>query len=99
MGGLDKLLETLKKRLEEQKERHQGRQQVDWYPVARRRSGRMVTILKAFSSAKTVTAHFEPWKVWDKREFANLDSDTELGSRNMKLALKKLRQVCPHRRI
>jgi uncharacterized protein len=90
LGGWDKLMETLKKRLAEQKGRHQGGNK--WIGTAARRpSAPTATTPKASASART-EPHRRAVKVWDKREFKDLDGDTELGTRNIKVALRRLRK-------
>jgi uncharacterized protein len=91
MGGWDKLMETLKKRLEEQRERHQGGNR--WIGTAGTSpfgafgyNPEGVRIGQEGSRNRTAV------KVWDRREFANLDDTVELGTRNMKLALRRLRR-------
>ncbi len=91
LGGWDKLMETLKKRLEEQKERHQGGNKwigtggtspfgADGYNPEGVRIG------------QKESRHRRAVKVWDKREFRNYDDDVEIGTRNIKVALKRLRK-------
>lgn len=91
MGGWNELMETLKKRLEEQKKRHEGGNKMigtggtspfgaEGYNPEGVRIGQ-----KEGRHGKAV-------KVWDKREFKNLDDSVELGTRNIKMALRKLRQ-------
>ena len=91
LGGWEKLLETLKQRLEEQKERHQGGNK--WIGTAGTSpfgadgfNPEGVRIGQAGSRNRRAV------KVWDKREFANLDDKVELGTRNIKLALRRLRR-------
>ena len=90
MGGLDKLLETLKKRLEEQQKRHQGGNK--WIgtngtsPFGH--SGYNPEGIRIGGEGK----HGRAIKVWEKREFANLDNSRELGTRNIKVALRRLRR-------
>src|SRR4051812_2558472 len=94
LGGWDKLMETLRQRLAEQKGRHQGGNK--WIGTAGTspfgafgynpegvRIGR-----KEGEEGGNRTAV----KVWDRREFRNLDDTVELGTRNIKLALRRLRQ-------
>ena len=89
--GWDKVMEELKKRLEEQKDRHQGGSKwigtggtspfgnSGYHPEGIRIGG---------ESAGNRTAV----KVWAKREFRNLDDNVELGTRNIKIALRRLRR-------
>ncbi len=91
MGGWDKLLETLKKRLEEQKGRHQGGNK--WVGTAGTSpygaygfNPEGIRIGQEGSRNRTAV------KVWDQREYANLDDSVELGTRNIKLALRRLRR-------
>jgi uncharacterized protein with von Willebrand factor type A (vWA) domain len=91
LGGWDKLMETLKKRLEEQQERHQGGNK--WIGTA----GTSPFGAHGYNPAgvrigQEKSRNRSAVKVWDKREFANLDDGVELGTRNMKLALRKLRR-------
>ena len=91
LGGLDKLLETLKERLKEQKERHAGGNK--WVGTGGTSPfGAYGYHPEGVRIGQDGNRNFRAAKVWDKREFKNFDSDAELGSRNMKLALKKLRK-------
>jgi uncharacterized protein with von Willebrand factor type A (vWA) domain len=90
LGGLDKLMQEFRKRLEEQKERHSGGNRWigtggsspfgagGYHPggirVGPKGGGRMAA------------------KVWEQRLYRNLDSDAELGPRNLKIALRRLRR-------
>ena len=90
MGGLDKLLETLKKRLAEQKGRHQGGSK--WIGT-----GGTSPFGNSGYNPEGVriggeSTHRRAVKVWDKREFKDLDDGVELGTRNIKLALRRLRK-------
>ena len=90
LGGWDKLMETLKKRLEEQEKRHQGGNKWigtggtspfghgGYNPEGIRIGGK--------------STHKRAVKVWEKRQFKNLDDKVEIGTRNIKIALRKLRQ-------
>jgi uncharacterized protein with von Willebrand factor type A (vWA) domain len=91
LGGWDKIMEELKKRLEEQKGRHQGGNKwigtggkspygADGYNPAGVRIGQ-----KGNRNNRAI-------KVWDKREFKDLDDNVELGTRNIKVALRRLRR-------
>src|SRR6202047_3909425 len=91
MGGWDKLMETLKKRLEEQQERHQGGSK--WIGTAGTSPfGAYGYNPEGVRIGQDKSRNRRAVKVWDKREFANLDDGVELGTRNMKLALRKLRR-------
>lgn len=90
MGGLDKLLETLKKRLEEQKERHQGGSK--WVGTGGTSPfGAYGYNPEGIRIGQEESRHRRAVKVWDKREFKDLDGSVELGTRNMKVALRRLR--------
>jgi uncharacterized protein with von Willebrand factor type A (vWA) domain len=90
LGSWDEIMETLKKRLEEQQKRHQGGNKwigtngtspfghSGYNPEGIRIGGQ--------------STHKRAIKVWEKREFANLDSSKELGTRNIKVALRRLRR-------
>jgi len=91
LGGWDALMETLRKRLEEQKGRHQGGSKwigtggtspfgADGYNPEGVRIGQ-----QGSRNRRAV-------KIWDRREFANLDDSVGLGTRNVKLALRRLRR-------
>jgi uncharacterized protein len=91
LGGWEKLMETLKQRLEEQKGRHQGGSK--WIGTAGTSpfgaygyNPEGVRIGQDKSRNRTAV------KVWDQREYRNYDSDVELGVRNIKLALRRLRR-------
>ena len=91
LGGWDMLMETLKKRLEEQKERHQGGNK--WIGTA----GTSPFGAHGFNPegvriGQEGSRNRSAVKVWDKREFANLDDKVELGTRNIKIALRRLRK-------
>jgi uncharacterized protein with von Willebrand factor type A (vWA) domain len=91
LGGWDKLMETLKKRLEEQKERHQGGNK--WIGTAGTSPfGAYGYNPEGVRIGQEGSRNRSAVKVWDKRDFANLDDSVELGTRNMKLALRKLRR-------
>ena len=90
LGGWDKLMETLKKRLEEQRGRHQGGSK--WIGTggtspfgAYGYNPEGVRIGSDGGSKSAV-------KVWDERTFRNLDGDVELNTRNIKVALRRLRR-------
>jgi uncharacterized protein with von Willebrand factor type A (vWA) domain len=91
MGGWDKLMETLQQRLAEQKARHQGGNK--WIGT----EGTSPYGAYGYNPAgvrigQGESRHHRAVKVWDKREFKNLDDRVELGTRNIKLALRRLRQ-------
>ncbi|MCY7296999.1 vWA domain-containing protein [Alteromonas sp. a30] len=91
MGGLDKLMETLKKRLEEQQKRHQGGNK--WIGTAGTSPfGAYGYNPEGVRIGQDGNRNFSAAKVWDERKFKNLSSDVELGTRNIKVALRKLRQ-------
>ncbi|MEC7760470.1 MAG: VWA domain-containing protein [Pseudomonadota bacterium] len=90
LGGFDKLMETLKKRLEEQKDRHQGGSK--WVGTAGTSPfGAYGYNPEGVRIGQDKSRHQRAVKVWDKREFKNLDDSVELGTRNIKVALKRLR--------
>ncbi|MGF1606373.1 MAG: VWA domain-containing protein [Rhodothalassiaceae bacterium] len=91
LGDWNEIMETLKKRLEEQKGRHQGGNK--WIGTA----GRSPYGAYGYNPAgvrigQHESRHRRAIKVWDKREFKNLDDSVELGTRNIKVALRRLRQ-------
>jgi hypothetical protein len=90
LGGLDKLMETLKKRLEEQRERHQGGSK--WIGTGGTSPfGAYGYNPEGIRIGQSESRHRRAVKVWEKREFRDLDDSVELGTRNMKVALRKLR--------
>lgn len=90
-GGLDELMETLKKRLEEQEKRHQGGNK--WVGTGGTSPfGAYGDNPEGVRIGQKGNRKFSAAKVWDKREFKNLSSDVELGTRNIKVALRKLRK-------
>ena len=91
LGGFDKLMETLKQRLEEQKGRHQGGSK--WVGTAGTSPfGAYGYNPEGVRIGQKEGRHGRAVKVWDKREFRNLDDTVELGTRNIKVALKRLRK-------
>lgn len=91
LGGFDKLMETLKKRLEEQKGRHQGGNK--WVGTAGTSPfGAYGYNPEGVRIGQEGSRHQRAVKVWDKREFRNLDDTVEIGTRNIKVALKRLRR-------
>ncbi|MGH1373435.1 MAG: vWA domain-containing protein [Cellvibrionaceae bacterium] len=90
LGGLEKLIEEFNKRLEEQKKRHQGGNK--WIGTGGTspfgNSGYNPEGVRVGGEGRNKSAA----KVWDKREFKNLADDVELGTRNIKMALRKLRK-------
>ena len=91
MGGLDKLLETLRQRLAEQKGRHQGGSK--WIGTAGTSPyGAYGYNPEGVRIGQDKNRNFRAVKVWDKREFKDLDDEVELGTRNIKIALRRLRK-------
>ncbi len=90
LGGLDKLIEEFKKRLEEQKERHEGGNK--WIGTGGTspfgHSGYHPEGVRVGGESKNKKAV----KVWEKRDFKNLDDSVEIGTRNIKVALRRLRK-------
>jgi len=90
LGGLEKLLETFKERLEEQKERHAGGNK--WIGTGGTspfgHSGYHPEGIRVGGESRNKSAV----KVWEKRQFKDLDDNIELGTRNLKVALRKLRK-------
>ena len=91
LGSFEKLMETLKKRLAEQKDRHQGGNK--WVGTAGTSPfGAYGYNPEGIRIGQHESRHKRAVKVWDKRDFKNFDSDIELGTRGMKVALKRLRK-------
>ena len=91
LGGLEKLMETLKERLKEQKARHQGGNK--WIGTAGTSPfGAYGYNPEGVRIGQKESRHGRAVKVWDKRDFKNLDDNIELGTRNIKVALKRVRK-------
>ncbi len=91
LGGFDKLMETLRERLKEQQGRHQGGNK--WIGTAGTSPfGAYGYNPEGVRIGQDESRHRRAVKVWDKREFRNLDDQVELGTRNIKVAMKRLRQ-------
>jgi uncharacterized protein with von Willebrand factor type A (vWA) domain len=91
LGGWDKLMETLRKRLEEQKGRHQGGSK--WIGTAGTSPfGAHGYNPEGVRIGQDKSRNRSAVKVWDRREYRNLDDTVELGTRNIKVALKRLRK-------
>ena len=91
MGGWEKLMETLKKRLEEQKGRHQGGNK--WIGTAGTSPfGAYGYNPEGVRIGQDKSRNRSAVKVWDAREYRNLDDSVELGTRNIKVALRRLRK-------
>ncbi|MBB4301853.1 hypothetical protein GGD81_000870 [Rhodobium orientis] len=91
LGGWDKLMETLKERMKEQKGRHQGGSK--WIGTAGTSPfGAYGYNPEGIRIGQDESRHRRAVKVWDKREFKDLDDSVELGTRNIKVALKRLRR-------
>lgn len=89
--GWEKLWETLKERMKEQKERHQGGSK--WIGTAGTSPfGAFGYNPEGVRIGQDKNRNFSAVKVWDKREFKDLDDDVELGTRNIKVALRRLRK-------
>jgi len=94
-GGWEKLMETLNKRLEEQKKRHQGGSK--WIGTSGTSPfGAHGYNPEGIRIGQDENRHNRAVKVWDKREFKNLDDTVELGTRNIKMALRRLRKFARH---
>jgi uncharacterized protein len=91
LGGWEKLMETLKKRLEEQQKRHQGGSK--WIGTAGTSPfGAFGFNPEGVRIGQDKNREGRAVKVWDKREYKNLDDTVELGTRNIKMALRRLRK-------
>jgi hypothetical protein len=91
MGGWEKLMEALKKRLEEQKGRHQGGSK--WIGTGGTSPfGAYGYNPEGIRIGQEGSRNRSAVKVWDQREYQNLDDQVELGTRNIKIALRRLRR-------
>jgi uncharacterized protein with von Willebrand factor type A (vWA) domain len=91
IGGLDKLLELLRQRMKEQKGRHQGGNK--WIGTAGTSPfGAYGYNPEGVRIGQDESHSFRAVKIWDRREFKDLDDQVELGTRNIKIALRRLRK-------
>ncbi len=91
MGGWEKLMEEFKKRLQEQEKRHQGGNK--WIGTGGTSPfGAYGYNPEGIRIGQEGSRHRRAVKVWDKREFRNLDDTVVLGTRNIKIALRRLRK-------
>ncbi len=91
LGGFDKLMETLKQRMAEQEKRHEGGNK--WIGTGGTSPfGAYGYNPEGVRIGQDKGRHSRAVKVWDKRQFRNLDGDKELGTRNIKIALRRLRK-------
>ncbi|MDQ6621546.1 MAG: VWA domain-containing protein [Pseudomonadota bacterium] len=92
LGGLDELLETFRKRLREQHQRHAGGSK--WIGTGGTSPfGAHGFNPEGIRVGHTGSGHRGAAKVWDERQFRNLDGDVELNTRNLKIALRRLRRL------
>ena len=93
LGGFDKLMETLKgSGLRNRRGPPPGAVRNGSAPPARPPFGAYGYNPEGVRSAQDESRHRRAVKVWDKREFRNLDDTVELGTRNIKVALRRLRR-------
>ena len=91
LGGFDELMEALRERLKEQDERHEGGQK--WIGTGGTSPfGAYGYNPEGVRIGQQGSGQRRGVKVWDKREYRNLDDSVELGTRNIKVALRKLRK-------
>ena len=91
LGGLDKLMEEFKKRMEEQKKRHQGGNK--WIGTGGTSPfGAYGYNPEGIRIGQDGGRNQRAAKVWDKRNYRDLDDSIEIGTRNLKLALRRLRK-------
>jgi len=91
LGGWDKLMEALRSRLEEQKKRHAGGNM--WIGTGGTSPfGANGYNPEGIRIGQQASRNRRAVKVWDRRDFANLDDAVELGTRNIKVALRRLRR-------
>ncbi len=91
LGGFDELMKTLAERMKEQEKRHQGGSK--WIGTAGTSPfGAYGYNPEGVRIGQKESRHRKAVKVWDKRDFKNLDDTLELGTRNIKIALRRLRK-------
>ena len=91
LGGWEKIMEELKKRLEEQEKRHEGGNKMIG-TAGTSPFGAEGYNPEGVRIGQKEGRHGKAVKVWDKREYKNLDDSIELGTRNIKVALRRLRK-------
>jgi hypothetical protein len=91
LGGLDKLMEEFRKRMEEQQKRHQGGNK--WIGTGGTSPfGAYGYNPEGIRVGQQGTRNQRAVKVWDKRNYRDLDDSVEIGTRNIKMALRRLRK-------
>jgi uncharacterized protein with von Willebrand factor type A (vWA) domain len=91
LGGFEALMEALRRRLEEQEDRHAGGNK--WIGTAGTSPfGAYGFNPEGVRIGQQGSRHRSAAKVWDRREYRNLDDSVELGTRNIKIALRRLRR-------
>lgn len=91
LGGFERLMQALRERLDEQRERHQGGSK--WIGTAGTSPfGAFGYNPEGVRIGQETSRHRRAVKVWEYREYRNLDDTVQLGTRNIKLALRKLRR-------
>src|SRR5271157_4841501 len=91
LGGWERLMQALRERLEEQRGRHQGGSK--WIGTAGTSPfGAYGYNPEGVRTGQDKNRNFRAVKVWDRREFKDLDDEVELGTRNIKVALRRLRK-------
>lgn len=91
MGGFEELMKALQERLDEQEGRHEGGNK--WIGTAGTSPfGAYGYNPEGVRIGQQGSRHRRGTKVWDRREYRNLDDEVELGTRNIKIALRKLRK-------
>lgn len=91
LGGLDKLMEEFRKRMAEQEKRHQGGNK--WVGTGGTSPfGAYGYNPEGIRIGQHESRHKKAVKVWDKREYRDLDDSVEIGTRNIKMALRRLRR-------
>ncbi len=91
LGGFEELMDALKQRLEEQKKRHQGGNRMIG-TAGTSPFGAYGFNPEGVRIGQDGSRHRRGAKVWDRREYRNLDDDVQLGTRNIKIALRRLRR-------
>jgi len=91
LGGFEELMQALQQRLEEQSERHEGGNK--WIGTAGTSPfGAYGYNPEGVRIGQQGSRNRRAAKVWDRREYRNLDDSVELGTRNIKIALRRLRK-------
>jgi uncharacterized protein with von Willebrand factor type A (vWA) domain len=94
-GGLEKLMEEFRKRMKEQEKRHQGGNK--WIGTGGTSPfGAYGYNPEGIRIGQEGGRNQSAAKVWDRRNYRDLDDSVEIGTRNIKMALRRTAKICSH---